>query len=169
MSEQILIGQISKPQGIKGELKLKLFTDDITRFMELKEIIIDNEKQEILGKRAIAGDVYIYLKGVYDRNKAETLRNKEIYVLKEWLPKLDEDNYYIYEIIGCDVVTENGTKQGTVKDILQYGSADVYVLKTENKDRMFPFLDKVVKEVDIENKKIIVYEDKFNEVVVDED
>ena len=108
MEEFLKIGVIVKPQGVRGELKVQPLTDDIRRFIDLKQVIIDGKIVKVLSSRLGAREVFITLSGVSDRNVAETMRNKFLCVNREDAVKLPENTYFISDIIGAKLVFEKG-------------------------------------------------------------
>lgn len=156
---KIVIGKVIKPQGIKGEIKVDMETTDKNLISGINEIYIDNISYKVISVKNLVNGVFFKLNGVDNRNTAELLRGKVVSLDREKLPKLEEGRYLVVDIIGCDVNVDN-IVVGKIKDILQYGAADVYVVRGENKqgDFMFPCLKKVLKKVDVEKK--IIYLDK---------
>ena len=169
MQQNLKIGLIVKPQGIKGEVKVQPLTDDINRFKNLKEVIIDDKTYRVL-KAVIGGDtVFLSLAGIPDRNTAETFRGKFLCVTRENALPLEEGRYFIVDIIGCNIVTEQGQTIGEVTDIFS-ARTDVFTVKCiDNRIMRFPFLNAVVKKVDIESKQITVIKERLDEVSCYED
>jgi len=172
MLDYIRIGLISKAQGIKGELKVLPLTDDVNRFLDLKEVYIENgltyEKIGLKGVRFTHDSVFILLEHIYDRTSAEKLRGKYINVpISEAVP-LPEGRYFIFDIIGCKVYTQEDELLGEIVDVLQPGANDVYVIKGE-KEIMLPALKTFIVKMDVANKKIIVNAEMLKEVAVYED
>lgn len=162
------IGIILKPHGVKGAIKIGPMTDDVARFKSLEKVYIDNKMYKVLNAQLSSNEVYLTLDGIADRNKAELFRNKEIQVEKQDAVKLDEGRYFIVDIVGCEVFVENELI-GKVDEVLQNGAADVYVIKSEDKECMVPALKKLLVSVDTDNKKIVLDKKVFDEVVVYED
>lgn len=170
--EKLLIGKILKPQGIKGEIKVQLYTDDAQNFKKIKNIYLSERynEVEVLNVRISNDSVFLTLEGLVDRNQAELMRGLNIYVNREDLPKPQEGLYYICDILGSCVFDEEDNLIGEVVDILtECGGADVYVLKNGKRQVLFPFLDKVVVDVNVEDKKIIIDKSEFDGVAVYED
>ncbi len=169
MQQNLKIGLIVKPQGIKGEVKVQPLTDDINRFKNLKEVIIDDKTYRVL-KAVIGGDtVFLSLSGIPDRNTAETFRGKFLCVTRENALPLEEGRYFIVDIIGCNIVTEQGQTIGEVTDIFS-ARTDVFTVKCiDGRVMRFPFLNAVVKKVDIESKQITVIKERLDEVSCYED
>ena len=109
------------------------------------------------------------MKGVKDRGDAELLRGADIYITRDELPELEEDQYLIIDLIGTEVYTNAGDFIGVLKEILQHGSADVYVVKKPNKSLMFPAIKDLILDIDLDKNKIIVDKKRFGEVAVYED
>lgn len=161
MDNFLEVGQIVNSYGIKGELKVVPYTDDITRFDELKTIYIqigkELKKYEIEGVKYHKNNVLMKLKGIDDINDTEQFRNCYLKIKREDAVKLPEDTYFIVDLIGIDVYEENGTSIGKIVDIFPTGSNDVYVVKDElGKQILLPAIGEVIKNVDISNKKMIV-------------
>ena len=165
MEKQLLIGQITKPQGVRGEVKVKPYTDSAEDFIGLKRIFIDGTEYKILSVRCAPDAVFLNLRGVADRNAAELLRGKELVVPRDEAPALGEGVYYIADLLGSEVVTEEGEILGTLKDVRQ-AATDIYTIEREGKDVLFPVAAGVVLSVEPENMRIIVDKKRFYEVAV---
>ena len=159
------IGEILKPQGIRGELKVKPFTDSAEVFYEFKRVFIDGEEYKILSVRIGDGAVFLGLKGVPDRNAAELLRGKELIIPREDAPVPEEGRYYIVDLLGCQLYTEAGELLGVLTDVRQ-AATDVYTIEKDGKEILFSAVKGVITDVDVENKKIIVNSKRFQEVAV---
>jgi 16S rRNA processing protein RimM len=125
--DRILVGIVSRPQGIKGELKINPITDDINRFKKLKEVYIDDVARKILDVRINGAEVYIYLDKVIDRNGAELMRGKEIYIDKKDA-NIPKGRYLISDVIGCEIISD-GKVIGVLSEVLQYSAVDTYLCK----------------------------------------
>ena len=95
MKETLTVATVSKPQGIRGEIKVKVFCDDAQDLFQLKRVLIDGEEYALLNARGQGETAYLSLKGVFDRNAAELLRGKDIVAYREDMPELPEGTYYI--------------------------------------------------------------------------
>jgi len=162
MTNYLEIGQIVNIFGIKGMLKVKPFTDDINRFDELKKIYIktknNKEEYEIEQVKYHKNMVLIKLKGIETPEQANLLRDSYLIIDREDAKPLEENTYYIVDLIGLQVYTDEGNLLGILEDIFNTGSNDIYVVKDElGKQILLPAIREVIKEVDIENKKIIVH------------
>lgn len=166
MEEILKIGIIVKPQGVRGELKVQPLTDDIKRFINLKEVLIDGKEIKVLNSRLGAREVFITLSGVSDRNLAETMRGKFLCVNREDAVKLPENTYFVTDIIGCKLsFGENSFAE--VIDVTE-AKTDYFTAKLLSNGKIirFPFLKEILVKVDIIKKEIILKEKRFNEVCV---
>jgi len=159
MEEYLEIGQIVNTFGIKGQVKVVPFTDDITQFDTLKQIYIEKRKNlelfEIEKSNYHKNMIILKLKGI---DTPESLRNCYIKINRKDARKLPEGTYFIVDLIGLDVYTDEEKLLGTLEDIYNAGSSDIYVVRTsEGKQILLPAIKDVIKKVDIENKKVIVH------------
>ena len=161
MNKYLELGQIVNVKGLKGEVKVNSFTDDNTKFERIPNVFIKqkgNLKEYSIEKVGYSkNQVIIKFKGVDTVEEAETLRNSYIVVDREIFGELPEGVYYIADLLGLDVYTEDGTLLGKVDDIFSTGANDVYVVKDElGKQKLLPGIDAVIKQIDLESGKIIV-------------
>lgn len=165
MENKLIIGEVLKPQGIRGELKVKPFTDSAENFRGLKRVFLDGEEYKVLSVRVGGDAVFLGLRGVPDRNAAETLRGKEVSVPRDEAPEPEEGRYYIADLIGSEVVTQEGKPLGTLVFIRQ-AQTDIYTLAQGEKEILFPAVKGVITDIDLIRKRITVCEKRFNEVAV---
>lgn len=165
MTDKLIIGEVLKPQGIRGELKVKPFTDEAEDFHNFSRVFLDNTEYKVISVRTGAGLVFLGLKGVTDRNAAELLRGKQIVVPRAEAPAPEEGRYYVADLLGCAVVTEEGETLGTLTDVRQ-AATDIYTLHDGAREVMFPVADGVVTAVDIKAGKIVVNKKRYLEVAV---
>lgn len=165
-NDTFLIGVIVKAQGIKGEVKVKPFTDTPDVLCTLEHVIIDGKKIKIIKSRSDNTMAYLLLDGIANRNMAEDMRSKEIYVDKKYAPQLPKDRYYIDDLIGCQVADDKGKPLGELVDVLINSANDVYVIKKENKEILVPAMKSVVEKIDIDKKLIVLVEKRLKEVAV---
>ena len=162
MEEYLEIGQIINTNGLKGFLKVKPLTDDITRFEDLDRVYIQkgNELVEfnIQEIKYSKNMVLLKLENIDDIDEAEKYRNFYIKINRADAVKLDDNSYFIVDIIGSEVYTDEDVFLGKVVDVFPTGSNDVYTVKTEDgKDILLPAIEDVIKNVDTKNKKITVH------------
>lgn len=156
--EKLLIGEILKPQGIRGEVKMKNFTDGFSSVSGLKTVYIGDTAYEVLKMRCDK-DVYIFLKGIYDRDGAEKLRGLSVYADKDSVFR-GENKYFICDVIGCEILFDGGERFGQVEDILS-ARTDIYYIDTEKGRAIVPWLSVYNAKFDIENRRIIVDKEAF--------
>jgi 16S rRNA processing protein RimM len=168
MEEKLCIGVVVKPQGIKGELKVMPYTDDVNRFNKLKSVIIDGKEFKVRGVKIMPPAVLVSLDSVQDRNTAELFRGKFLHVLRKDAVSPKENSFFIVDIIGCDLMVESGEKVGEVIDVTQ-AKTDIFTVKTPKGIMRFPFLKDLLVSADMQGKKIIVKEQRLNEVSCYED
>ncbi len=164
--KKIVIGQIIKAQGIKGEVKVKVYTSDLSRFLNYKKFFASGGIFEVGTSRTDGEFAYIKFKHVPDRNMAETLRGVNLEIEEVQLPPLPAGDYYIYQAKTCDVFFEDGEKLGSVADILEHPAQDIFVVKTEKGEVMFPSLKDVVLFCDPDKRKITINKKRYGEVAV---
>ncbi len=161
MNDFLEIGQIVNSYGIKGFFKVVPFTDDITRFDDLESIYIEKnkklEKKEIEEVKYHKHLVLLKIKGIDDINDTERYKNCILKIDRANAVKLPEDTYFITDLIGIEVYTEEDEFLGNIADVFPTGSNDVYVVKNElGKQILLPAIGEVIKEVNIETKKMKV-------------
>ena len=163
--DKITVAIVLKPQGIRGEVKVKAMTDTAEELTAFKSVLIDGVAYSVLSVRAQGEFAYLTLKGIADRNGAELLRGKNIEVPRSDMPSLPDGRYYIGDLIGCVVVNERGEVLGTVEDVTP-AKTDIFTLNKDDKRIMFPAADGVILEVDENAKKITVNGKRFKEVSI---
>ena len=162
MQKLLEIGQIVNSYGIKGFLKVVPYTDDITRFDNLKTIYIEKNKKleemQIEEVKYHNNLVLLKLKGIDDINDTLEYKNCYIKIDRKDAVELPKNSYFIVDLIGLEVYTEEGTLIGTLVDVFPTGSNDVYVVKDElGKQILLPAIGDVIKDVQLENKKMVVH------------
>ena len=155
----ILIGKIVNIHGIKGEIKVYPYTDDIENLSKLKEIYLDEklEKKYIIKSSKIQKNMLILKFASIDSvEEAEKLRNMNLYIPK--LKVQEEDTYYIEDLISLEVIDiKNNVSIGKITYVFNNGANDVYeILTNDGKKVYFPAIKQVVKKVDIKDNKIYV-------------
>jgi 16S rRNA processing protein rimM len=162
MQEYFEVGQIVNTFGIKGQLKVKPFTDDMERFEELKTVYIckknEMKKVEIEDVKYNKQCVLLKVKGIEDLTEAEKYKGLFLKIDRKDAKKLPKDTYFIADILGLEVYTDEGELLGKVDDIFPTGANDVYVVKNElGKQILLPSIPEVLKEIDLEKGKVIVH------------
>ncbi|AWX15565.1 ribosome maturation factor RimM [Mergibacter septicus] len=161
-----VVGKLGSTYGIRGWLRIYSSTEQAESIFDYQPwfLKIKNQWQltELESWKHHNNDLIIKLKGVDDRETAQTLANVEIGVDLNQLPKLDEGEYYWHDLIGCQVINTTGYQMGTITEIMETGSNDVLVVRAQIKDafgkqeRLIPYIDTVVKRVDLTTKTIEV-------------
>ena len=172
--EYLQIGEIVRPQGIKGEVKLRAMSSDPERYARLESVYLLEKGQyvehKVLKGRCNAGFAVLQLADVKDRNAAEALRGVKVYVDRAHAIELDEDENFVEDLIGLTAVDTKGNEIGELKDVLTPNSiCDVYVFDTPRGEMMIPALKRVIARVDLDEEKIVLDEAVLPEVAVWED
>lgn len=162
MENYLRVGVISSTHGIAGEVKVFPTTDDNQRFKKLKQVFLDIGKEyielEIERVRFFKQMVIVKFKGYDNINDIEKYKGKDLLVTRENAVPLAENEYFIYDIIDAEVETEEGKGLGVLKEVLTTGANDVYVVKlADGKELLLPVIDDCVKQIDTENKKVVVH------------
>ena len=161
MEDLFRVGVIANTHGVHGEVKVFPTTEDPKRFDWLKEVLLDEGKEKIPLKiqkvRYFKNLVIIKFKGIDNINDIEKYNGMDLYVTRENAIPLEEDEYYIADIIGSEVSTEDGKFFGILKDVLETGANLVYVVEHEGKEVLLPAIPDCVKDIDTEEKKIVVH------------
>ncbi|MBP3544383.1 MAG: ribosome maturation factor RimM [Lachnospiraceae bacterium] len=162
MEEFFRVGVISSTHGVRGEVKVFPTTDDVQRFKKLKEVLLDTGKEklplEIQGVKFFKQFAILKFKGYDNINDIEKYKGKELWVTRENAVPLEENEYYIADLIGLTVISDKDEELGTLTDVLQTGANDVYVVKLKNgKEGLFPAISDCVQSVDIEKGIMVVH------------
>ena len=162
MTKYLEIGQIVNTFGIKGMVKIKPFTDDINRFDKLKKVYIKNKESkkeyQIQEVKYHKNMVLMKLEGIDTPEQADLLRQSYLLVDRADEEPLEEGVYYIVDLLGLEVYTDENKLLGKVEDIFNTGSNDIYVIKDEmGKQILLPGIPEVLKNVDLEKGRITVH------------
>ena len=162
-TDYLVIGRIVRPFGIRGELKVLPTTDDAGRFTCMDHIYMKRHDefflQQVDRARLSKDFVLLKLQGVDSRTDAEKLRNAAIYIDRAHAAEIDEDSHYYCDVEGCTVKTVQGEIVGTVVDIQNAGSCDVYCIRRTGSsvdELLIPAVQDVVKSIDIQKKEILI-------------
>ncbi|MDR0879845.1 MAG: ribosome maturation factor RimM [Clostridioides sp.] len=153
------IGQIVNTQGLKGEVRVYPYTSDIDRFDELEKFYLDKDLKipyEVEKVRYKAQMVIMKIKGIDHIDDAEKLKTKYMYVDRENSKSLEEEEFFVADILGIEAYTIDGKYVGVLKDVLQYSANDVYVIDDGEKEYMIPAILKFVPEINLEDRKMII-------------
>jgi len=156
MKDTLVIGLITTTHGIKGEVKVYPYTDDINRFSELSYVIIDDKKYDIENVKYQKNKVILKLESINSIEEAISFKNKTVDILREDAIPLPEGKFYIADIIGCMVYDEDGAFIGEVFDYIETKANDVYSVNHEGKELLIPVVEHIVPVIDVDEKKIII-------------
>lgn len=165
--KRIPVGKILTPHGVKGQFKLKSFTEDPESIFTLSPVHTGDSALKGLKRMGVSGEVFIAaLPDVTTREGAEALRNRELWVERSQLPELDEETYYIQDLMGLDVVdAATGKKLGLVKTIHNYGAGDMLEIDYgKGRYELLPFTKELLQEVDIAGRRITLNMPDYIEV-----
>jgi len=157
------VGVITSTHGIKGEVKVFPTTDDPTRYSYLKDVILDTGKEKIdlkvSGVKYFKQYVIVKFKGINDINDIEKYKGSTLWVTRENAVPLEENEYFIADLIGLKVVTDEGEEFGELTDVMQTGANDVYVVETykDKQEVLLPVIDECVLDVDLEKGIVTVH------------
>lgn len=166
LDEYLIIGEIARPQGLRGELKIKPYTDDPDRFFDLRRVRVGEEMRSMHCLRVHEGYVYIRLEGVYSREAAEGMRGILLYIHRDDAVALPEDADFICDLVGCHAVDTEGVDHGLLREVLQPGGTDVYVFAGEKGALMVPAIKRVILEVDVSKKHMLLDAQGLRETAV---
>lgn len=158
--EYLVIGQITKPHGVRGEVRVMPHTDVPERFTWLETVFVgdtDGEPVTVEHARLHQGMVLLKLAGVNGREAAEALRDKLLYVSELDAIPLDEDEYYLFELEGMEVVAEDGRILGTLIEVLETKANNVFLVRGDSGEVLLPDTEEVIREIDFENGRILVH------------
>ena len=155
-SEPVLLGKVIAPHGLRGQLRVVLFSGDFSSVAGLDSVILKGPAggMETFSVTAIASHgkkVLLTLKDFDSINKIPHLVGRELYVRREQLPELPEGEFYWCDLLGLRVVTDQGENLGILVDIIATGSNDVYVVKSGEREYLIPALEDVVREVNVDD------------------
>ncbi len=162
MEPLLRVGIIANTHGIHGEVKVYPTTDDISRFKNLKQIILDTGKEKkdlnIASVKFFKQMVILKFKEFNNINDMERYKGCDLLVTRENAVSLDENEFFIADLIGCKVITDEDEELGLLSDVISTGANDVFVVETkEEEEILLPYIEDCIKSVDIENKTIIAH------------
>ncbi|MBR4143556.1 MAG: 16S rRNA processing protein RimM [Firmicutes bacterium] len=154
----IKLGKITAPQGIKGEVRVYPYTDKPTRFSEIEAVLLNGRRCRIEKARYMKNMAILKLEGIDDRNAAEAMRNRELLLPREELWKQPEDTYFVDDLVGCAVVSEDGAPVGTLKTIHSRPAQDLYEIEREDGSAfLLPAVKEFIKDVKTDEKIIVIH------------
>lgn len=166
MEDLLRIGVVTTTHGLRGEVKVFPTTDDPRRFDDCDEVFLVKKHPLQQEKRLLHVERVKYFKNIViikfkefnDINEVEQLRKCDIMVTREHAVPLEEGEYFFCDVIGASVSEEDGTPVGTVKDVLETGANNVFVIEMEDgQEVLFPSIPDCIKKIDVENKQIVAH------------
>ena len=162
MEKQLQVGVISSTHGIRGEVKVFPTTDDAQRFKTLKKVMLDTGKEqiplEIEHVKFFKQFAILKFKGIDNINDIEMYKGKSLKIDREDGVGLSENEYYIADMIGMDVLTDDGERFGILKDVLETGANDVYIIDSgQHGEVLVPAIRQCILNVDIEKNCMTIH------------
>ena len=162
MESLLRVGVITSTHGVRGEVKVFPTTDDMNRFKKLKTVILDTGKEQktlnIESVKFFKNMVILKFKGFDNINDVEMWRQKDLLITRDQAVKLSPDENFIVDLIGLTVMTDEGEKLGVMKDVLQTGANDVYIVKmADGKEVLLPAIKDCILNVDLEKGEMLVH------------
>lgn len=165
--EKILIAKVLRPQGLKGEIKCKLENDDFSVIENITEVFLEGKDIPSRIKSMAFRNGYLYLTiGTIDtREKVDLIRGFNLYARADQI-KIPENEFMIDDLINCTIYSEDGKEIGKLIDVQNYGATDLFVVMQYGREYMFPFVDDIVKKINVQAKIIIVDKQKYDEAKI---
>mgnify|MGYP002509756234 CR=1 FL=1 len=162
MNDELQVGVITQTHGIRGEVKVFPTTDDANRFKKLKEVILDTGRErlsmEIEGVKFFKQFVILKFKGYDSINDVERYRQGKLLVTRDNAVRLKKDEYFVADMIGMRVVTDEGEDFGVLKEVMATGANDVYVVSRDNgEDVLLPAIKECVRHIDMDGHVMEVH------------
>lgn len=162
MEKQLQVGVISSTHGVRGEVKVFPTTDDPERFRSLKKVYLDTGREqiplEIQGVKFFKQFAILKFKGIDNINDIEKYKGKSLLIDREDAVDLEEDEYYIADMIGMSVYLEDGSLFGSLKDIMETGANDVYIVETKQYGEvLLPAIKECILDVDVEEDRMTIH------------
>lgn len=163
MEQFLQVGVISSTHGLRGEVKVFPTTDDAARFQTLKNVVLDTGRKkldlEIQSVRFFKQFVIVKFKGIDNINDIEKYKGKSLFVTRENAVELEENEYYIGDLIGMEVYTDDSEERfGVLKDVMETGANEVYIITSENHGEvLLPAIHESILDIDVEAKKMKVH------------
>ena len=162
MEQFLQVGVISSTHGVRGEVKVFPTTDDAQRFKKLKKVILDTGREhmplEVEGVKFFKQFAILKFKGIDNINDIEKYKGRSLLVDRDNAVKLKKDEYFIADMIGISVFTDDGEEFGVMKDVLETGANDVYIIESpKHGEVLVPAIKQCILDVDIENSKMVIH------------
>ena len=162
MEDLLKVGVITTTHGVRGEAKVYPTTDETERFLELDYVLMDTGRElrkiEIKNVKFFKNLVILKFKGVDNINDIEKYKGRDLCIPREEGQELEEDEYYIADLLGMSVVLEDGQEFGTLKDVMETGANDVYIIDSaEHGEVLLPAIKECILDVDLEKNVMTIH------------
>ena len=162
MEDLLKVGVITTTHGVRGEVKVYPTTDEPERFLDLDYVLLDTGKElrrlDIKNVRFFKNLVILKFDGIDNINDIEKYKGRDLWIPREEAQELDEDEYYIADLLGMKVLLEDGTEFGTLKDVMETGANDVYIVNSvEHGEVLLPAIKECKLDVDVEAGTMTVH------------
>ena len=162
MEDLLKVGVITTTHGVRGEVKVYPTTDEPERFLDLDYVLLDTGKElrrlDIKNVRFFKNLVILKFDGIDNINDIEKYKGRDLWIPREEAQELDEDEYYIADLLGMKVLLEDGTEFGTLKDVMETGANDVYIVNSvEHGEVLLPAIKECILDVDVEAGTMTVH------------
>ena len=162
MEQFLQVGVISSTHGLRGEVKVFPTTDDAERFLDIEYVLLDTGKElrrlNIQNVKFFKNLAILKFEGIDNINDIEMYKGRELWIPREEAQELGEDEYYVADLIGMDVLLENGEKFGVLRDVMETGANDVYIVDSvEHGEVLLPAIKECILDVDIETNTMTVH------------
>jgi len=163
MTDFVAVGKISGPVGMKGEVKVVSWTDSRERFRTLKKVWIGNDVAEpsphsVERVRDSGSQTVVKFSGIGDRSAAEDARNKLVFISSKDVVKPPKGSFFIDDVLGMSVVTEEGKRVGIVRDVLRLPSNDLWQVESGSRMISIPAVKEFIRTVDVRTKTVVIHE-----------
>ena len=168
----VCLGAIFGAVGVRGAVRLKVFTEDIKSICDYGPLTLyghecpDGRQVKAKILHNIKGGIAVKLDGIEDRNVAESLKGSKLYIARDVLPEIEEeDGFYFEDLVGLTAKNLDGETFGTIDGVFNFGAGDIIEVKLskENGKRMYPFSDEIVPEVNIEAGSVVINREAFDD------
>ena len=162
MEDFLKVGVITTTHGVRGEVKVYPTTDEPERFLELDHVLLDTGKEfrdlEIKNVRFFKNLVILKFKGIDNINDIEKYKGHDLWIPREEGQELDEDEYYIADLLGLRVILDDGTEFGTLKNVMETGANDVYIIDTNaHGEVLIPAIRECIQDIDLEKNTMTIH------------
>lgn len=162
MEQLLQVGVISSTHGVRGEVKVFSTTDDVQRFKKLKKVILDTGREhmplEVESVKFFKQFAILKFKGIDNINDIEKYKGKSLLVDREHAVKLRKDEYFIADMVGLTVFTDDGQEFGVMKDVLETGANDVYIIDSQKHGEVLvPAIKQCILDVDVEQGRMVIH------------